>query len=99
MSDPVSNMLAIIKNAQAVHHPTVDIPFSKLKYEITKILEKEKFITGAEKKGRKINKTIEITLKYIDNIPAISGLKKISKPGQRIYLPAKKIKRVQGGYG
>jgi len=99
MSDPVSDMLTIIRNAQAVHRSTVDIPFSKLKYEIAKTLEKEKFITGVEKKGRKIKKIIEITLKYIDKIPAISGLKKISKPGQRIYLPARKIKRVKGGYG
>jgi small subunit ribosomal protein S8 len=97
--DPISDMLTSIKNAQAVHHPTVEVPFSNLKYEIAKILEKEKFIEKVEKKGKKAKKIIEITLKYQDKVPAISGLKRISKPGQRIYQKVKKIKRVKGGYG
>jgi small subunit ribosomal protein S8 len=99
MMDPISDMLTSIKNAQAVFKETVEIPFSNLKYEIAKILEKEKFIEKVEKKGKKTKRIIEITLKYQDKAPAISGLKRISKPGQRIYLPAKKIKRVKGGYG
>jgi small subunit ribosomal protein S8 len=97
--DPISNMLTAIRNAQAVGKATVDIPFSNLKYEIAKILEKEKFIEKAEKKGKKTKRFIEITLKYTEKTPAISGLKRISKPGQRIYLSWKEIKRVKGGYG
>jgi len=97
--DPISDMLTSIRNTLAVRQPTVKIPFSKLKYEIAKILEKEKFIEKAEKKGRKTKASIEITLKYTDNLPVISGLKKISKPGQRIYSDWKKIKKVKGGYG
>ncbi len=54
--DPISDMLIAIKNAQAVEHPTVDIPFSNLKYEITKILVKEGLIKKAEKKGKKLKK-------------------------------------------
>lgn len=123
MTDPISDMLNRIRNAQAVLKETVDIPFSDLKYEISKILEKENFIEKVEKKGRKTKKFIKISLKYLPSratakgeekdlssspsqvlqdkikVAAISGLKRISKPGQRIYLSAKKMRRVRGGYG
>jgi small subunit ribosomal protein S8 len=104
--DPISDMLTAIKNAIAVKKGTVDIPFSKIKFEIAKILEKEGFIERVEKKKKKIKKGrmkpkpfLEIHLKYENKTPAISGLKIISKPGQRIYLPYKRIKKVKGGYG
>ena len=109
MVDPITDMLNRIRNAQAVLKETVEVPFSNLKYEIAKILEKNGFIEKVEKKGKKTKKIIEITLKYLpaealakegDNkIPAISGLKRISKPGQTIYLGHRQIKRVKGGYG
>ncbi len=99
MTDPISDMLTSIKNAQAVLKETVEVPFSNFKYEIAKILEKNGFIAKTEKKGKKIKKLIEITLKYDNKRPAISGLKKISKPGQRIYKKAKELKPVKGGYG
>jgi small subunit ribosomal protein S8 len=99
MTDPISDMLNRIRNAQAVFHPTVEIPFSNLKYEIAKILAKNGFIEKVEKKRRKVKKSIEITLKYENKTPAISGLKRISKPGQRIYSDFRKIKKVKGGYG
>lgn len=97
--DPISDMLTAIRNAQAVGHPTVKIPFSNLKYGIAKILEREGWIEKVEKLGRK-KKFLKITLKYEENkIPAISGLKRISKPGQRIYKGYREIKKVKGGYG
>lgn len=113
MTDPITDMFNRIRNAQAVLHSTVDVPFSNFKYEIAKILKKEKFIEKIEKKGKGTKKIIRITLKYDsessgkDNAfegtkqkqPTILGLRRISKSGQRIYLPAKKIKSVQGGYG
>lgn len=92
-------MLNRIRNALAVFHSTVDIPFSNLKYEIAKILEREGFIEKAEKKGKKIKKPLKISLKYENKKPAISGLKRISKPGQRIYKSSKEIRKVKGGYG
>ncbi len=96
MTDPIADMLNRIRNAQAVSKETVVIPFSNLKYEIAKILEKQGFVEKLEKKGRKPRKVFEITLKY----PAvISGLRRTSKPGQRIYTSAKEIKPVRGGYG
>lgn len=96
MVDPITDMLNRIRNAQAVLHKTVSIPFSKIKYEIAKILEKQEFVKKIEKKGRTPKRFIEITLKYPT---VISGLKRVSKPGQRIYTPAKKIKGSKGGYG
>ncbi|MDO8663625.1 MAG: 30S ribosomal protein S8 [Candidatus Wildermuthbacteria bacterium] len=104
--DVISEMLTKIRNAQAVFHPTVEICFSNLKYEIAKILEKEDFVGKVEVKKQKPAKSrksmfpsIEILLKYEDKIPAISGIKRISKPGQRIYQPAAKIKKVKEGFG
>lgn len=99
MTDPIADLFNRIRNAQILSHPEVRIPFSKLKYEIAKILEQEKFVGKINKVGRKTRKIIKIDLKYENGQPAISGLKKISKPGQRVYLPVKKIKPVRGGYG
>ena len=98
MSDPISNMLTAIRNAQAVRHPTVSLSFSNLKYEIAKILEKQGFILNIEKKGKKTKKIIEINLKYDKKVPVISGIKRVSKPGQRIYIPANKIKAYKNYY-
>ncbi len=97
--DPISDMLTSIRNAQAVGHSTVKIPFSNIKDEIAKILEREGWIEKVEKVGRK-KKFLKITLKYDENkMPVISGLKRISKPGQRIYKGYREIKKVKGGYG
>lgn len=105
--DPIADMLTLIRNALAVKKETVLVPFSRMKFEIAKILEREGFIDKVEKVKRKIKKGkikpkpfLQIYLKYDQNkVPAIFGLKRISKAGQRIYLPYKKIKKVKGGYG
>lgn len=100
MTDPITDMLNRIRNAQAVLHETVIIPFSKFKYEIAKILQKQGFVEEIEKKGRQTEKFFKMTLKYSkDKEPGISGLKRISKPGQRIYAGAKNIKSVGRGHG
>jgi len=92
-------MLTSIRNAQAAKKDTVSVPFSDLKYEIARILARQGLIKNVEKKGRKINKLIDIGLKYDNGAPKISGLRKVSKPGQRIYKKFKEIKPVKGGYG
>ena len=99
MSDPISNMLTSIRNAQAVLHQKVNIPYSNLKYEIAMVLQKRGFVGQIEKKGRKTKKSFEITLKYDNKMPVISGIKRVSKSGQRIYISAKDIRKVKGGYG
>ncbi len=99
MTDPIADMINRIKNAQAVSKKTVKIPYSSLKHEIAKALKKENWILSLEKKGKIPNKIIEIELKYDDNEPAISGIKRVSTPGQRIYSQATDIKRVRSGAG
>lgn len=97
--DPITNMLNSIRNAQAVKLPQTEVDFSNIKYEIVKIMEKNGFIEKAVKSGKKTRKTLEIVLKYHDKIPVISGIKRVSRPGQRIYVAAQKIKPVKGGHG
>jgi len=99
MTDPIADLFNRIKNAQIISRDEVRVPFSKLKYEIAKILEQEKFVDKISKVGRKTRKIIKIDLKYKDGQPVISGLRRISKSGQRAYLPVKRIKPVRGGYG
>jgi len=99
MTDSIADMLNQIKNAQILSYEEVKIPFSKLRYEVVKILEQEKFIDKIDKLGKKNRKIIKISLKYENGKPAISGLKRISKPGRRVYFSVKEIKPVRGGYG
>ncbi len=95
MTDPISDMLNRIRNAYALSKQAVSIPFSSLKYQIAKIMAEEGFILKVERKGRQTGKIIEIELKE----SAISGLKRVSRPSQRIYVGAGDIKKVKGGYG
>lgn len=97
--DPVADMLTKIRNAQMMLHPMVSVSFSDFKYEVAKILEKYGFVERVEKKGRKVKKTMDIYLKYQDKVPAIAGLKKISKPGQRIYSGFQTMPRLKKNSG
>lgn len=97
--DQISEMLCAIRNAQAVSKDQVSVPFSNLKYEIAKILEHEGLVQAIEKKGKKSKKVLEIGLKYKNSFPLISGLKRVSKPGQRVYVNYKEIRPVMNGYG
>jgi small subunit ribosomal protein S8 len=107
MVDPIADMLNRIRNANNVSKETVDFPFSNFNYEIAKVLEKTGFIGNVEKKKKKTGNSrktqskpfLEITLKYENKVPAISGLKRISKSGQRIYASCNEIKKIKGGYG
>lgn len=102
MVDPISDILTRIRNAQAVEHSTVDVPFSKIKFSLAEILAKQGFIKSVVKKGRGIKRKIEIELKYKDEkntISQISQLKRISKPGKREYTRTKGIRSVLGGRG
>jgi small subunit ribosomal protein S8 len=99
MTDPIADMLIRIKNAQAVGHQTVKIPFSGLKLVLAQILEKEGFIAKVEKRGKDVQKYIKIDLKYRDGRSAIEGVKRMSKPGQRLYVTKNEIRPVRQGYG
>ncbi|MFA5392333.1 MAG: 30S ribosomal protein S8 [Candidatus Paceibacterota bacterium] len=100
MTDPISDMLTRIRNAQAVKKTTVIIPFSKLKWAILEVLKKQGFIKDIEKVGRSNKKIIEVNLKYRkDGSPRISILKRISKSSRRAYVNAKKIWFFKHGFG
>jgi len=99
MTDPITDMLNQIRNAQAVQKPEILITFSNFKNEIASILSKEKFIGEIKKQSKGKVKMLKIGLKYDGGIPAIQGAKRISKPGQRIYVKANEIKSVRGGFG
>jgi len=101
MSDPVADMLARIKNAYTTNMDTVIIPFSKFKGDIAGVLDREGYIRSFEvRKDEGIQGVIKIHLKYNkDGSSTISGLKKISKPGLRVYAEKDKIPQVMGGLG
>ena len=92
-------MLTRIRNAIMVRHDSVLVPASKIKLSIAKILKEEGFITDYEVVKGKPHREIKVQLRYIENKPAISGLKRMSKPGLRLYVQKKEIPRVYGGLG
>jgi small subunit ribosomal protein S8 len=102
MTDPIADMLTRIRNANSAQFETVKMPGSKVKEALAAILEREGFITSftVEKDPAKPGSTLEITLKYAaDRTRTIGGIKRISKPGLRIYARADRIPRVLGGIG
>ena len=101
MSDPIADMLTRIRNANTAKHDTVDVPASKMKIAIADILLNEGYITKYDIVEDGNFKTIRITLKYgVDkNEKVISGLKRISKPGLRVYANSEELPRVFGGLG
>jgi len=99
MTDPITDMLNQIKNAEAVGKTEILVPLSKIKNEIAAILSKEGFIGEVKKAVKGKIKSLKISLKYDNEVPAIAGFKRISKPGQRIYEGFSEIRKVHGGYG
>jgi len=97
--DPIADLLVRIQNAQRAGRDSLEVPFSKIKFEIAKILEKEGFLSGVEKRGAKTKEKLEISLKYNQGVPAIQELRRISRLGQRVYIKADKNKPVKQGYG
>ena len=99
-TDPIADMLTRIRNASMVSHETVEIPASKLKVELAKLLKEEGFISDYEVKESGKFKVISITLKYSANgKPVITKLQRVSTPGLRQYSKAKNLQKVLGGMG
>ena len=104
MLDTISDMLTRIRNAQMAGHKEVEMPFSKLKLAIAKILEEKNFIDSVAKEGEDTATKVRIQLKYenISNnkkVPVIRGIRRVSREGQRIYVNKNEIKSVKSGYG
>jgi small subunit ribosomal protein S8 len=100
ISDPVADMLTKIRNAGMAKHEKVDIPTSKLKLEIVKILKTEGYIKNFKKVSQEGSNTLRVFLKYDEQTgPIIHGIEKVSKPGRRVYTGYKSMPRVYNGYG
>ena len=100
MTDPIADMLTRIRNANTVGHETVEIPASKMKKAIAEILKAEGFIADYEVIEDNKQGTIKVTMKYgAHKERVISGIKKISKPGLKVYAKADEVPRVLGGLG
>ena len=98
--DQIGDMLTRIRNAGIVRHDTVEMPTTKLKLAVLKVLKEEGFITDYEVVKAKPEKLIRIRLRYMDdNKSIIKGILRVSKPGLRVYVPHNEIPRVQGGVG
>jgi small subunit ribosomal protein S8 len=100
MTDPIADMLTRIRNAVAAKHQRVDVPASKLKLEIARILKEEGYINNYLIKGEGVKKSIRIFLRYdAKGAATISHLSRVSRPGRRVFMGAQEIPRVLGGYG
>jgi small subunit ribosomal protein S8 len=98
MTDPISDMLARIRNAHMALLPTVEMPHSRIKTDIAHILKKEGYISEVTVEGKAV-KTLKLKLKYSGKKGTIDGLRRISTPGLRRYVSATEIPRVRGGLG
>ena len=100
MTDPIADMLTRLRNANSAYHDTVSMPSSKLKVNIAEMLKAEGYIAGYEVTDAEVGKTLTLSLKYGANRQrAIQGLRRISKPGLRVYAKSTNLPKVLGGLG
>ncbi|MCI5825729.1 MAG: 30S ribosomal protein S8 [Arcanobacterium sp.] len=100
MTDPIADMLTRLRNANAAYHETVSMPFSKMKGRIAEILQREGYIEKYEVEDARVGKTLILTLKYgAARERALAGVRRISKPGLRVYAKSTKLPQVLGGLG
>ncbi len=100
VTDPIADMLTRIRNACTASHTTLELPYSKMKKELAKLLRDEGYIADFEEiETEEKHKNLKIKLKYVNNQQVITGLKRISKPGLRVHVNHKDLPRVLGGFG
>ncbi len=100
MTDPIADMLTRLRNANSAYHETVSMPHSKLKANVAKILEQEGFIAGVDVADAEVGKTLTLTLKYGPSRErSLAGVRRISKPGLRVYAKSSDLPKVLGGLG
>jgi small subunit ribosomal protein S8 len=100
MTDPVADFLTRLRNANSAYHETVSLPYSKLKAAIAEILKSEGYIATIKIEDAEVGKTLTIDLKYGPNRErSIAGIKRVSKPGLRVYAKSTELPRVLGGLG
>ena len=100
LTDPISDYLTRVRNALAADHPDVEVPSSRLKKEISRILTEQGYISGFEVEPTAVGEVIRVELKYTDDRrPVIAGMRRVSRPGRRHYVNRDQVPRVQGGMG
>ncbi|MBW0596222.1 30S ribosomal protein S8 [Mycoplasma anatis] len=99
ITDPISDMIVRIKNSNQRKHKTVSIPYSNKKAKILELILAEGYISSYAVEGEGVEKTLVVTLKYKGSQSAIVGIKRISKPGLRVYVKADELPKVLSGYG
>lgn len=100
VGDPVGDFIIQLKNASAVKKDVVALPYSKMKHAVAEELQKHGYVKAVEKRGKKVKKTLEVTLQYDENgVPAIHGVLRVSKPGRRMYASVSEIHPVKYGKG
>ena len=99
ITDPIADMLTRIRNANQMRYKEVEVPASKMKNEIARILKSEGFIVDYKVKKNNIQDILVLSLKYVDKERVITGLKRISKPGLRVYVKAEEVPSVLNGLG
>jgi len=100
MTDPIADMLTRVRNANSAHHDTVSMPYSKLKKNIAEILQAEGYIANWKIEEAEVGQTLTIDLKYGPNRErSIAGVRRVSKPGLRVYAKSTNLPKVLGGLG
>lgn len=99
MTDPIADMITRIKNAYLARKKDVSIPYSNVKYALAKVLMDEQYIASFEKIDAKPQADIVVILRYVGKRAAVTDIKRVSKPGRRLYTTASKVERTLGGYG
>ncbi|GIG37141.1 MULTISPECIES: 30S ribosomal protein S8 [Cellulomonas] len=100
MTDPIADFLTRLRNANSAHHDTVTIPYSKLKSHIAEILQAEGYISGWTTEDARVGKNLVVELKYGPSRErALAGIKRVSKPGLRVYAKSTNLPKVLGGLG
>jgi small subunit ribosomal protein S8 len=100
MTDPIADFLTRLRNANSAHHDTVTIPYSKLKSHIAEILQAEGYISSWTVEDARVGKSLVVELKYGPSRErALAGIKRVSKPGLRVYAKSTNLPRVLGGLG
>ena len=99
VTDPIADMLTRVRNANQMRYKEVEVPASKMKNEIARILKAEGFIVDYKVKKNNIQDILVLSLKYVDKERVITGLKRISKPGLRVYVKAEEVPSVLNGLG
>lgn len=99
ITDPISDLVVRVKNANARKHRSLSVPYSIKKEAIVKLIEREGYISSYSVEGEGVKKSLVITLKYKKNQSAIVGIKRVSKPGLRVYVKSDEIPAILSGYG